>query len=180
MDGQRLNIAEVAETLLNGVVAHYAASTNPDVEALPVRRLVLAGDAATIAWDCEQLTVTAQGVGFGPADDAAASTPQLGGAVSVMSVRHVPFEVALVRCLDVGDVDSELKPSDATLYREGMRFMRDMGLISQALVEIGAKLRPQLGPGGSVRAGQVVPAGPDGPFVGVVGLFQVSSTRLVP
>jgi hypothetical protein len=178
MIGQRLNIAEVAELLLNGVVAHYAASADPEVEALPARRLVLAGDAATLSWDCEQLTITTQGVVFGAADDAAPTTPMLGTPASVMSVRSVPFEVSLVRCLDVGNVEEGGKPSDPTLYSEGMRFMRDVGLISQALVEIGVNLRSQLGPGGLVRAGQVLPAGPEGGFVAAVGLFTVSTTRL--
>lgn len=179
MHGQRLDCAEIAELLLNGVAAHYAANTNPDVEALPARRLVLAGDAATYAWDCEMLAVSMQGVGFGASNDTGPTTPQLGVAAGALSVRHVPFEVSLIRCIETGDESENLKPPDTVLFREGMRFLRDMGMLSQALVEIGAKLRPQLGPGGLVRAGECLPAGPDGQFVAVVGLFTVSSTRLV-
>lgn len=172
MIGQRLDIAEMAETILSGVVAHYAAATDPEVQALPGRQLILAGDAATLAWDCEQLTVTCQGVSFGPADDAVPPVRQVGAGASVSSVRRVPFEVSLVRCVEVGE--DEGGPPALTLHAEGMRFMRDLGMLSQALVHIASRMRTSLGPGGLVRAGEVLPAGPEGGYVAAVGLFTIS------
>lgn len=175
--GQRLTIFEIAETILNGVVAHYAAKTDAEVEPLPARRYVNAGDPALLAWDCEQLTVSLQGVGFGQAADASPLAPQVGPSAGVFAVRHAILEVSLVRCVP-GPDDNGNPPSDLVLYEAGATFMRDCGMLSQALVEIASRIRQDLQPEGKVTAGEVVPAGPEGSFVAAVGLFQVSALGL--
>jgi hypothetical protein len=178
MIGNRLNILEIATTLRDGVVAHWAAHTDPAVEALPDRRLLIGGDPAVLAWDCEQFTVALQGVGNGQSDDAVATAPQLGSGVSVANVRHAIFEVMLLRCVATVDDDGE-RPPDATMNTEGERSMRDAGMLSQALTEIASQVRQQLlEPGGIARVGQILPVGPEGGFSGHVGLFQVTSARL--
>lgn len=179
MIGQRLNVLEIARAIRDGVVEYWAAHTDPEVQALPDRRLLLGGDAAVVAWDCEQLTVTMQGVGNGQSDDAVATAPQLGAGTSVFNMRHAIFEVLLLRCAAVLD-DHGNPPSDAVLEAEGVRSMRDAGMLSQALTEIASNVqRGLLEPGGIARCGQILPVGPEGGFVGHVGLFQVTSARLV-
>lgn len=179
MIGNRLNVLEIGQTLRDGVAAHWAASTDPAMEALPDRRLLLGGDPAMVAWDCEQFTVALQGIGNGQSDDTAATAPQTGAGTSVFNVRHAIFEVTLLRCVAVVD-DDGTPPLDAVLLAEGERFMRDAGMLSQALTEIASRVRQKLlEPGGIARVGQILPVGPDGGFSGIVGLFQVTSARLV-
>lgn len=177
MIGQRLNTLEIAQSLLDGVVDHYAAHSDPEVEPLPARRIIAAGDPANIAWDCEQLTVSTQGVGHGQSDDTAPPSAQMGVGAGVFGMRHVIFEVSLVRCIATQNGPKMIP--DTTLMREGVRYMRDVGMLSQALTEIASRIRRDLAPEGVVRPSQILPAGPDGAFVAAVGIFQISSTRLL-
>lgn len=180
MIGNRLNVLEIARTLRDGVAAYWAAHTDPDVAALPDRRLLMSGDAAVVAWNCEQLTVTMQGIGNGQSDDTAATAPQIGAGTSVFNVRHVIFEVLILRCATAFDDDGESAPPDTVLEAEAETFLRDAGMLSQALTEIASQVRTRLlEPGGIARVGQILPVGPEGGFVGNVGLFQVTSARLV-
>lgn len=179
MIGNRLNVLEVAQAIHDGVVGHWAAATDPAVAALPDRRLLLAGDAAVVSWDCEQLTIALQTVGNGQSDDTAATAPQLGAGASVFNTRHVVFEVLLLRCAAVLDDDGNAPP-DAVLQAEGERFLRDVGMLSQALTEIASRVKSKLlDPGGIARVGQILPVGPDGGFAGAVGLFQVTAGKLL-
>lgn len=178
MIGNRLNILEIARTIRDGVAEHWAARTDPDVEPLPDRRLLVAGDSAVLAWDCEQFTVASQIVGNGQSDDTAATAPQIGAGTSVFNMRHVIFEVLVLRCVSVVDDDGHAPP-DAVLNAEGERHFRDMGMLSQALTEIASRVRGLLEPGGIARVGQILPVGPEGGFAGNVGLFQVTSARLL-
>lgn len=178
MIGNRLNLLEIATAIRDGVVNHWAAHTDPEVAALPDRRLLLAGDPAVAAWDCEQLTVGYQGVGNGQSEDTAATAPQLGAGTSVFNMRHVIFEVTLLRCVAVVN-DRGQKPSDAVLEAEGVRSYRDAGMMSQALTEIATHVRRSLlEPGGIARVGSVLPVGPEGGFAGTVGLFQITAAGL--
>lgn len=179
MIGERLNILEIAQSIRQGVIDHWAARTDQQVEPLPDRRLILGGDPAIVAWDCEQFTVALQGIGDGQSDDTAATAPQLGAGTSVFNVRHAIFEVALMRCVEVVD-DEGKAPPDPVMQAEGERFMRDAGMLSQALTEIASRVkRNLLEQGGIARVGSILPVGPDGGFSGVVGLFQVTSARLL-
>ena len=178
MIGNRLNLLEIGRTIRDGVVSYWAAHTDPEVEALPGRRLLLSGDPAVVAWDCEQFTVALQGIGNGQSDDTAATAPQLGAGTSVFNTRHAIFEILLTRCVSIVD-DNGDPPPDAVLESVGERFLRDAAMLSQALTHIAAQVRPRLlDPGGIARVGQVLPVGPDGGFVGVVAIFQVTSAML--
>lgn len=173
MLGNRLNVLEIGQTLLEGVVQHWTARTDPAVEPLPDRRYLYGGDAAVVPWDCEQFTVAMQGIGNGQGEDASATAPPLGAGTSVFNVRHVIFEILVLRCVAVVD-DEGNAPPVSVMHAEGERAFRDAGMLSQALTEIAASVRPQLEKGGIARAGQVLAVGPEGGFGGVVGLFQVS------
>lgn len=166
--GQGILVDQMAQLLLDHVVAHFGAA---GVE-LPEHRVVTAGAPA---WDCEQLTVTLVGVGWGQAPDSATPTARPGTPVSVYALRHAVYAVGLVRCVPMPDPDP---PSMAELNAAGLRFMRDAGLLSQALVEVGSGVRNQLGPAGSVQAGMIEPIGPDGGFVGMDGQFVITSAVL--
>lgn len=179
MLGNRLNTLEIGQTLRDGVAEYWAARTDPAVEALPDRRLLMPGDAAVVAWNCEQLTVTMQGIGSGQSEDTSATAPQIGAGTGVFNMRHVIFEVLLLRCTPAFAADGESAPPDAELEAMGERSLRDAGMLSQALTHVATRVRPLLEKGGIARVGQVLPVGPEGNFSGNVGLFQVTSAGLV-
>jgi hypothetical protein len=168
--GQGIEVDQLAQVLLAHTIVHFGAA---GVE-LPEHRVVTAGAPA---WDCEQLTVTLVGVGWGQAPDSATESARPGSPVSVYAVRHALYAVSLVRCVPVPD-EQGAAPTMAELNAAGLRFMRDAGLLSQALVEVGSGLRNQLGPAGSVQAGMIEPIGPEGGFVGMDGQFIVTSATL--
>lgn len=176
--GKGLAITDLAESLLASVVAHWAAQA--DAPPLPARRLVLAGDPRTVSWDCEQLTVTLQGVGWGQALDASSLSPRAGAPASVMSLRHAILVVTLVRCIAQPDPRSNTgMPTEAALYEDGVRFMRDAGLLSQALVEYASKISPGLPLESSVQAGAIEPIGPSGNYTGLEATLAVTAGQLV-
>jgi hypothetical protein len=176
--GQGLAITAVAESLLAAVVAHWAAAS--DAVPLPPRRLILAGDPRSVAWDCEQLTVTLQGVGWGQALDASSLSPRAGTPASVMSLRHAVLVVSLVRCAAEADPRSASgMPTDAALHADGLRYMRDAGLLSQAMVAYTAKILPGLPDEASVQAGAIEPRGPEGAFHGLETTLAVTAGQLV-
>lgn len=168
--GQGLQVDDLADVLLEHVVTHFGAA---GVE-LPAHRVVTAGAPA---WDCEQLTVTLVGIGWGQALDSATASARPGSPMSVFALRHAVYAVSLVRCVPVPD-DQLGPPSMAELNSAGLRFMRDAGLLSQALVEVASGVRNRLGPAGSVQAGMIDPIGPEGGFVGMDGQFIITSSTL--
>lgn len=169
--GKGLRVDTLAETLLARVIAHFGAA---GVD-LPTHRLVTAGAPA---WDCEQLTVTLVGIGWGQAIDSATESARPGSPMSVFATRHAVYAVSLVRCVPQPNDHDMSPPSVADLTASGLQFMRDAGLLSQALVEVASGLRNTLGPAGSVQAGMIEPIGPDGGFVGMDGQFIVTSGEL--
>ncbi len=178
--GQRPRVAELAQGIFNAVVDHYAAA-GVDIEPLPTRRYVAAGDANAAAWDCEQFTVSCQLIGWGPAPDSGFPSAQSGAGVGVFGMRHAIFAAQLVRCVTtVSNPDGEEDfPDPADLNLDGLRFMRDAGMLSQALVELASRLRQGLDRGVSIQTGDVIPVGPDGGFVGAVAGFSITLGSLV-
>lgn len=165
--GKGLNIADTAEDLLAHVTAHYEAATPGSVTPLPARRVVLPGDPREVAWDCEQLTVCLEGIGFGPAVDAAPTpSPRTGAPISATALRHAVLAVSLVRCTPAPGNDGEAPP-DEELNAAGLTFLRDCGMLSQCMVTFAGLLRDQLGvppSDGSVQCGAVTPFGPSGGY----------------
>lgn len=162
--GKGLNVADTAQALLAHVIAHYAAAAPGSVAELPARRIVLAGDPREVAWDCEQLTVCLEGIGFGPAVDAAPTpSPRTGSPLSSTALRHAVLAVSLVRCTPPPGNDGE-PPSDADLNAAGLTFLRDCGMLSQCMVTFAGMLRDQLPDTASVQCGAVTPYGPTGGY----------------
>jgi hypothetical protein len=173
--GQGLTIQAMAEAILAAVQEHYADAS----VALPDRQYVAAGDPSQLAWDCEQLTVGIQGIGWGQAPSAGTAAPKMGTQISASAVRHAIFIVALVRCTptDPEDPDTGL-PSEADLHAAGLEYMRDMGLLSQALVVACARVRAGLSRSSLVEAGAVNPDGPSGGFHGMSAQIAVTAGDL--
>lgn len=162
--GKGLDVAQTAQDLLDHVVAHYAAATVGSVEPLPARRIIAAGDPLTIAWDCEQLTISLNGIGFGQAVDAApAPSPRGGSPLAATALRHAVFAIDLVRCTPGLD-DNGNPPLAAAINTAGLIFMRDCGMLSQAVVTFAGLLRDRLPDTASVQCGAVDPVGPNGGF----------------
>lgn len=171
--GRRLTVAVLAQDLLASIVGHFASA---GVE-LPERQAVIPGEPRAIAWDCEQLTVTLGGIGWGPALDVSLPSPSPGTMAGVFSVRHAVYAATLVRCTPNPNRDGTAPPA-AVLNAAGMAFMHDAGLISQALVEHITRLRGVLPPEGKVQAGAVEPVGPSGGFHGLETTLAVTAARL--
>lgn len=177
--GKGLNIADTAEDLLEHIVRHWAAAPAGTRAELPARRGILAGDPRTIAWDCEQLTISMVGIGWGQAIDAASTpSPRTGSPMSVSAMRHVVLAIALIRCTPGGGSDGQPPTIDA-LNTAGLTFLRDAGLLSQALVNFTTKLRQQLGKTASVQAGVVDPYGPAGGYHGAETTLAITVPELI-
>lgn len=163
--GKGLNVGDTGEELLAHVIAHYEAAAPGTVTELPARRSLLAGDPREVAWDCEQLTVCLDGIGFGQALDAAASpSPRTGAPISAVGLRHAVIAVSLVRCTPAPGADGS-PPSTAALMAAGLTFFRDCGMLSQAVVTYAGILRDRLGGDDrSVQCGAVTPYGPTGGY----------------
>lgn len=163
--GRGLNVADTAQELLAHVVAHYEAAPPGTVAPLPARRAVLPGDPRSVAWDCEQLTISLDGIGYGQAVDAQAGGPgtPIGFPLSATALRHAVFAVSLVRCTPVMDEQGN-PPSAEALNEAGLIFLRDCGLLSQAMVTFAGIMASKLDDTASVQCGVITPFGPSGGF----------------
>lgn len=169
--GPRLTIREMGQTILTAVVDHFGDAGI----ALPPRRYIAPGDPTQIAWDCEQLVVAAQGIGWGQHPSAGAIAPKIGAQISVVGVRHVVFAVALVRCTpSEGDRETGLVDPDL-IHAAGLAYLDDMGTLSQALVVACSQVRAGLDRSSLVEAGAVNPEGPSGQYHGMSAQIAVTA-----
>jgi hypothetical protein len=174
--GLGLDITTEAAALLDATVDHFQQAA----VALPERQHLVAGDPRQFAWDCEQLTVSMQGIGWGPATSAAPQSPRTGAPASVSSVRHVVLAVTLVRCTPQMTDDSEPAPPSAEeLDAAGRAFMRDAGLLSQAIARYVSDATRRLDRVASVEAGVVEPLGPNATHHGLEGTLAITIGKLV-
>jgi len=173
--GQRLTLREMSQAILDAVVAHFAAAG----VALPERRYVAPGDPAQIAWDCEQLVVALQGVGWGQSPSAGQALAKTGTMVGATGVRHAVFVIALIRCTPSdGDRDTGI-PDAADIHAAGLDFMTDMGLLSQALLEACAVVQAGFSRSALVEPGVVDPQGPSGTMHGMTAQLSITAGELV-
>jgi len=179
--GQGIAVRTLANSIMAAVESHWDMAA-PPVIPLPTRRYVAAGDPGSQVWDCEQLVVSLAGVGFGPAQDAAPPvTPRAGSPAGVMSVRHVVFNIALVRCIPGPTGRNATPPEVADLQAAGDRYMTDAGVLSQALVRWAARTRTSVLPNdgaSSVQLGVIEPGEASGGFVGMAGAAIVTCAAL--
>lgn len=168
--GQGLRVDLLAADLLAAVITHFATSDR----TLPERQYVSGGEPTAVAWDCEQLTVTLEGIGWGIAEESYPVTMQANNNRG-LAQRHAVYDIELVRCVPDTSTIRNGVPEASALNLWGMGILRDMGLLSQATVAFSNTLRKL---GAVVRPGIVAPAGPSGGFVGSVCQFYVSSMDL--
>lgn len=170
--GLGLTVDDIAQAILSAVVAHFTAAG----VALPTRQYVAAGEPQLVAWDCEQVTVSLTGVGWGVAQESFAQTVQLGARQSAQALRHGVFSIEIVRSYPTPDDQGGL-PSVDDMNTAGLASMRDAGLLSQAMV-VAASEEIGLPPEATARPGVVDPRGPEGGYVGVLGTMIISLTGL--
>lgn len=171
--GQRLNAAELAQSLLDYIVQAYSVSATAD--PLPARQVIAAGDMRQVAWDCEQLVVSLAGVEV----DVPQDTPVTPNRV-MTGVRHVAFTAQVVRCAPTptsGTNGSVRLPSIEDITAAGMVAFRDAGQLSQAIYEWATRAVSTAGPGGILAAavGTVAPVGPQGAFAAMEGQVVVTA-----
>ena len=174
--GLGLQVAPIAQLILDGVVAHYAAAQGVD---LPKRRVIAAGNPRLIAWEqCEQVVVTMSGIGIGSAPGENAGTKTGGQMLSSMGLRHAVYAVQITRHA-VDSPDGATAPAEAAMTSAGLRIMRDAGLLSQALIEVCNTVAAELPRGATrVQPGAVEMIGPEGGFVAVEGSLAVTAGLL--
>lgn len=168
--GLRLTIDTLAQQVLTAVENQFTASALE----LPVRRYIAAGDPLSIAWDCEQLVVALQGIGWGQAEDLSVATPKVASQFAVSAVRHAVFSIQLIRCNP--SVGKNGLPSPDDVHAAGLQAMRDAGQLSQALVWLVSHL--ELGPDGIAQAGAITPQGPSGGYHGMEGTLSITAGEL--
>jgi hypothetical protein len=173
--GQAISVEDLGHKLLAAIEQHFAQAGAGN--ALPERRAVMPGEPRGIAWDCEQLSITLVGVGWGQALDASSPSPQTGGQSAVMAVRHAVYAVTLVRCTPPPFEDGS-PPDLAELAASGAKYLREAGLLSQALVEFASRLRQGLPRGASVQPGAVEPVGPSGGFHALEATMAITAANL--
>ncbi|GAA0897714.1 hypothetical protein [Pseudonocardia zijingensis] len=181
-DGLGLAVADIARTILDGIIDHFdavnAACAAADRVALPRRRVIAPGNPRLIAWDCEQLVVTMSGIGIGTAPGEGGLPASRGNPISATGMRHAVFAVQIVRCVPESS-DGTSPPPDDVLTNAGLVFMREAGLLSQALVNICTKVKDGLPGGSRVTPGAVETLGPEGAFAANEGSLAVTVGQLV-
>ncbi|MGH8571096.1 MAG: hypothetical protein ACREX8_00775 [Gammaproteobacteria bacterium] len=169
--GKRVDVGGIAQAVLDGIVAHFAAAQ----VTLPAYRTISPGETRGVAWDCEdgQLIVTCPVIGWGSAPGRGGPR-QTGNPLGSTAVRHTVIGVQLVRC--VTDPDGPAPAGEVTAA--GLALLADMGLMSQALVDLCDRGGP-LASHGEALPGDVAPVGPEGGKVAVEGMLTVTVGGLV-
>lgn len=181
MTNQGINVKQLASDLLAYVIDFWADAT--DAEPLPAIQIITGGEVRLIAWDCEQLTVALTAIDMDV--PASAVGPMQTPHLAANSLRHAQFTVQLVRCAAVSQEDGE-PPDPEEIHAKGLVFMRDVGLLSQALFQWCQSVTTPgntgvLHFGGGILAtgGVVVPVGPQGGYMAAEGGVTISAALLV-
>jgi hypothetical protein len=174
-----IDLITIPKALLAYVVSYFGQAG----VLLPTRQMMVAGPSVNTSFDCEQLTVTLDTLGWGRARDATQLSPTFGKQASIDAQRHGEWVVTLVRCWPTGDDEGNLVDPD-TLEEAAEGIARDTGLLSQALVNFVAfqefNVDAPIPPGGSVQAGAVSFVGPSGGYIGINGSLVSTVAELNP
>jgi hypothetical protein len=170
--GQGLAVGEIAQAILDAVVAHFNAASGC---TLPDRRLIAPGNPRLIAWDCPQVVVALSGIGLGAAPGQGGTPQRTSNPISAMGLRHAVFAVQKVMCVPEA-ADGTRPPAADEVTTAGLALMRDAGLLTQALVEVcttGALKRH-----GTATPGAVEILGPEGAMAAVEGSIAITAGTL--
>lgn len=169
--GQYINVPALAQAVLVGVIAHFAAS---NVE-LPDRRLIAPGEPRQIAWDCPALVVACGGILWGQGPGAATGVGRATGNPVSTGTRYTVLTAQIIRC--VPEHDGTDPPTVEELTTAGLALLTDAGLLSQALVELCGS-NGVLKRAGMAIAGDIAIIGPSGGFAATEGSATVTAAVL--
>lgn len=173
--GLGLSIGPIAQTVLDTTITHFAEA---GVD-LPARQIIAPGAPELIAFDCEMLAVTCSGIGIGPAPGQGNTSQRTGRPISANGLRHAIFAITLLRPEPKPRNGGQQPPRAEELTAAGLSLMRDMGLLSQALIEVCTAVDSILPEGSQAAAGAVNTVGPDGGLSGMQGSLSVTAGILV-
>lgn len=130
---------------------------------LPKLQRIVPGQLSLDAWDCEQLSVGCAGIGDATAQQGqTSSAARAGTGFSATTARQVSYGIQLVRC--IGGCGMVIPPESNVIEEAGIQQLKDMGLLSQAVVNL-ASAPPSWHPKEiNIRAGDVAPLGPTGGY----------------
>jgi hypothetical protein len=168
-----LDIRSMAMKFLEVVEEHFASA---EVE-LPARRYLAPGAPDTVAWDCEQLVVSLTGLGWGQAPDLAPVTRKIGTQAN-LAMRHIVLSIQLIRCTPKPDRNGR-PPEVEKIHAAGEQFMRDAGLLSQALVEACSQIKKDLDRADMAVPGVVEPGAAEGGYQGLEASMQITTGLLI-
>lgn len=126
--GQYVDVPALAQTILDGVVAHFDAA---GVE-LPDRRVIAPGETRARAWDCAAVVLTLGGIAPGQAPGVGAAAKPTSNPSSI-AAQHAVFSIQIIRA--AADVGTE-PGDDDKLTESGLASMRDAALLFQALQDL--------------------------------------------
>jgi hypothetical protein len=130
-----------------------------------------------VAHNCEQVVVTMSGIGVGPAPGEGGRPAGRGNPISATGLRHAVFAVQVVRCTPESR-DGTTPPPEQEVTDAGLAYLRDAGLLSQALVDVCTRVAGGLPIGSRVVPGAVEALGPEGGFAAVEGALAVTAGLL--
>lgn len=169
------DLLTIPKAALAYVVAYFAQAG----VALPSRQYLAAGTSQTVAWDCEQVTMCLDNLGWGRSRDVTQLSPSFGKAASVGAERHGEWTLTIVRCHPAIEESGQLPTVDELEAAAELNW-KDMSLLSQALVNFVAFPNDAVPIGGSVQAGAVSAVGPEGGYIGVNGTLTITTSQLDP
>lgn len=164
------DVAAIAQATLAAVVDHYASAG----VQLPGRRIIAAGATRGVAWDCDQVVVTCQGLGTGTLAGSGATAKPTGNPSSTLQVPYAIMGVQIVRPHPESEDEGRTPPSARAVTDAGLASMRDVALMTQALMALCGR-SGALKDHGTARVLDVVTLGPDGFYSGVEGSFSVTA-----
>lgn len=170
-----LDLTTWAENIIPAVVDFFTANSVD----LPARRRIVPGQLQLDSWDCEQVSVGVTGINDSGArgQGTTSAAPRAGTPFSVMKVRQVTYGIQIVRC--VGQCGQTQFDTDTPEFGEaGLIQLRDMGLLSQALVNLASSPPPWHPKSAAMDAGQVTPIGPEGGMYAIEGSVTFSAMLL--
>jgi hypothetical protein len=174
--GQGLDVGALACVIRDSLVVHYSAA--PDI-GLPDRRIIAPGMPELVAADCECVIVTCSGLdrGVAPGLGTIAAQGQRAGLPTSAAggLRHAVFAVQIWR----ESPEGARAPDPDDITTAGLRHMRDMGLLSQGLVDICTAVDRVLPRDSVVQPGTVNSLGPEGGLTGVQGTLAATIGILV-
>jgi hypothetical protein len=172
-----LNLLPFAEHVFAEVRAFFAFNGI----ALPERQYICPGLPSLDAWDCEQFAVGCVGIiDANPQQGSISSAARGGSPFSSQKMRAVVYGIQIVRACAPTMSARGNPPSPATVDAAGRMQLKDMGCLSQIVVNLCSSLPEWIPQGVNADAGQCVPLGPEGRFTAIEASITLNAIELLP